>query len=211
MGAEHGGNVPEEAFVSEAAPISALDDHSVRLVVTDDLRRSRLTVFFRLLLVIPHLVVLLLWGIAAELAVIAAWMAGIVMGRVPVGIHDFMASFVRYATRVRAYYGILANPYPPFGSGGTYPVDVVIDPAAAQSRLTIFFRFLLAIPALVMAYVFQIGLNIVALFGWITGVVLGRMPASLERFGIYCLRWETQTWAYLFLLTGRYPSLSGIG
>ena len=28
--------------------------HAVRLVVSDDLRRSRLTVFFRLLLVIPH-------------------------------------------------------------------------------------------------------------------------------------------------------------
>jgi len=190
---------------------SAVTDHAVRLVVTDDLRRSRLTVFFRLLLVIPHVIVLGLWGIAAEVAVVIAWFAGVILGRVPVGLHVFLASFVRYATRVRAYFGILANPYPSFGSGGTYPVDVEIDPAAPQSRVTVFFRLLLAIPALILAYVFQIGLNIVALFGWIVSVIMGRMPEGLENLGVYCLRWETQTWAYMFLLTGRYPSLSGIG
>ena len=188
----------------------AADDHPVRLLVNDDLHRSRLTVFFRLLLVIPHVVLLMLWGIVAEIAVFIAWIVGIFMGRLPEGLHDFLASFVRYATRVRACYGILADPYPPFGSSGTYPIDVEIDPAAAQSRLSIFFRFLLAIPALILAYVFQLGLSIVAFFGWIVAVITGQMPQGLENLGTYCLRWETQTWAYLFLLTDRYPSLSGI-
>jgi hypothetical protein len=191
--------------------IHAVADHPINLTTNDDLHRSRLTVFFRLLLVIPHLIVLLVLGLIAEIVVLIAWLAGIVLGRVPAGLHNFLASFVRYATRVRAYYGILANPYPPFGGGGTYPIDVEIAPAASQSRVTILFRFLLAIPAVILAYVFQIGLNIVALFGWIVAVITGKMPQGLEDLGIYCLRWETQTWAYLFLLTGRYPSLSGIG
>ena len=197
----------EARAVSEVHPAN---DHPVRLIANDDLQRSRLTVFFRLLLVIPHLIVLFVWAIAAEIAVVIAWIAGVLLGRVPVGLHNFLASFVRYSTRVRAYCGILADPYPPFGSGGTYPVDVEIDAAASQSRLSIFFRLLLAIPALILGYVFQIGLNIVALFGWIVSVITGRMPQGLENLGTYCLRWETQTWAYLFLLTGRYPSLSGI-
>ena len=37
----------------------------------DDLRRSRVTVFFRLPLAIPHFVWLALWAIAAVFAVIA--------------------------------------------------------------------------------------------------------------------------------------------
>ncbi len=41
-------------------PVQA--SHPVRLVVTDDLRRSRLTVFFRWLLAIPHLLWLGLWS-----------------------------------------------------------------------------------------------------------------------------------------------------
>src|SRR5690606_24946810 len=40
-------------------------EHPVRATVADDLRRNRLTVFFRLLLALPHLVWLALWGIAA--------------------------------------------------------------------------------------------------------------------------------------------------
>jgi hypothetical protein len=187
------------------------NDHPVRLLANDDLRRSRLTVFFRLLLVLPHLIVVYLWGIAAALAVVVAWFAGLVLGRVPDSLHNFLASFVRYVTRVRAYFGILADPYPPFGGGGTYPVDAEIDPPTTQSRLTVFFRIVLAIPALILAYVFQIGLNIVAVFGWIVSVITGRMPAGLEGLGTFCLRWETQTWAYVMLLTARYPSLSGIG
>jgi Domain of unknown function (DUF4389) len=189
----------------------AVSDHPINLINNDDLQRSRLTVFFRILLVIPHLIVLAILGIVGYIVVIIAWFAGIFMGRIPEGLHSFLASYLRYATRVRAYYGILANPYPPFGGGGTYPVDVEVAAAAAQSRLTIFFRYLLAIPAFILAYVFQIGLNIVALFGWIVAVITGKMPQGLENLGIYCLRWETQTWAYIFLLTGNYPSLSGIG
>ena len=190
---------------------ASLDDHPIRLVVTDDLERSRLTVLLRLLLAIPHLVVVYVWGILAAVAVVIAWLAGVFLGRIPDGLHNFLASFVRYATRVRAYVGILANPFPTFGSGGSYPVDAEIAPPTAQNRLTIFFRLLLAIPALVLGYVFQIGLNIVAVFGWFASLALGRMPGGLENLGIYCLRWETQTWAYVFLLTSRYPSLSGIG
>jgi hypothetical protein len=190
--------------------VNAPEDHPIRLLTEDDGRRSRLTVFFRFLLVIPHAILLALWGLAAVLVAFVAWLVGILAGRIPDGVHDFLASFVRYATRVRAYNTILANPYPPFGSGGAYPVDAEIAAAAPQSRLSIAFRLLLAIPALILAYVFNIGLGIVAFFGWIVSVITGRMPSGLEGLGTYCLRWETQTWAYLFLLTGRYPSLGGI-
>ena len=36
--------------------------HPIRLAVYDDLKRSRLTVFFRLLLLIPHFVWQYVWG-----------------------------------------------------------------------------------------------------------------------------------------------------
>ncbi len=44
-----------------------MEPHPIRLVVADDLRRSRLTVFFRLLLAIPHLIWLTIWRIGALL------------------------------------------------------------------------------------------------------------------------------------------------
>ena len=181
----------------------------IGLIVTDDLRRSRLTVFFRLLLVIPHLIWLALWGIVAELAVLIAWFAALFTGRVPDGLHGFIANFLRYSTRVNSYMLLLANPYPPFSSAGSYPIDVRIDSPQQQSRLTVFFRLLLVIPAGLLSYVFRIVNNLVALLGWFYCLALGRMHEGMRNISAWLLRYEIQTYAYLFLLTGRYPSLAG--
>src|SRR6266567_3104261 len=125
---------------SAATPQTATDRHPIGLIVTDDLERNRLTVFFRLLLAIPHVIAVLLWSIVAMLAVLVAWVAGVFTGRVPDALHNFVASFVRYSTRVTAYIFLLADPWPPFsGSQGSYPIEVRIDPPQPQSRLTIFF------------------------------------------------------------------------
>ena len=191
------------------AVAAAPDHHPVELIVTDDLRRSRLTVFFRLLLAIPHLVWLALWGVAMEIAVLIAWFAALFAGRIPGGLHDFIAAYVRYSTRVRAYILLLADPFPPFGSGGSYPVDAHVAPAEPQSRLTVFFRLLLAIPALLLVYVFTLVNNIIALLGWFYCLAFGRMHEGMRNVSVWMLRYEVQTYAYMLLLTGRYPSFQG--
>ena len=57
-----------------------MEPHPIRMVVEDDLARSRLTVFFRLLLAIPHLIWLTLWGIAIFLAAILSWFIVLILG-----------------------------------------------------------------------------------------------------------------------------------
>ena len=48
--------------------------HPVRLVVTDDLRRSRLTVFFRLPLALPHLLWLAVWTASTLVLIALQWL-----------------------------------------------------------------------------------------------------------------------------------------
>ncbi len=48
--------------MEQAVPATARGHHPIRLVVTDDLQRNRLTSFFRLILAIPHLIWLALWA-----------------------------------------------------------------------------------------------------------------------------------------------------
>jgi hypothetical protein len=189
--------------VSEAAP------HPINLVVTDDLRRSRLTVFFRLLLAIPQFIWLGLWGIAAYIVYFIAWWAALFMGRVPDGLHRFLAAFLIYYTRINAYVLLLSNPWPPFTSSGSYPIDATVAPPARQSRLTVFFRFLLAIPAMLLSYVFRIVNNLVALLAWFYCLFTGRMHEGMRNISAWLFRYEIQTYGYIYLLTGRYPSLSG--
>ena len=164
--------------------------------------------FFRHLLVIPHVIVLALWGIAAYLAWIVNWFATLFAGRSPEGLHNFLAGFLRYATQVSAYQYLLANPYPSFGGGQGYPVDLEVAPPEPQSRLLTFFRAFAAIPALIISYLLLALLGIIAIIGWFTGVFAAKMPEGMEDLGTMCLRYSTQTQAYLMLLTDRYPSFS---
>jgi hypothetical protein len=195
--------------VTETAAAFA-DRHPIGLVVDDDLHRSRLTVFFRFLLVIPQLIWLYFFGIVAGLALVIAWFAALFTGRVPDGLHDFLARYQRLTTHVAAYTFLIADPWPPFGgSPGTYPVDLRVDEAAPQSRLTVFFRGLLAIPALVLAYVFRIVNTLIAFLGWFYCLIFGRMHEGMRDLSAWMLQFEMQTYGYLFLLTGRYPSFAG--
>jgi len=181
-------------------------DYPVRLVGGHELGRSRLTVFFRLILIIPHYIVLAFYGIGAFFAIFVSWFAALFTGRVPDGLHNFIAGYLRYYARVLSYQMMLANPYPPFGAGGEYPVDLEIDPAASQGRLGVFFRYFLAIPCLFVMYLLNILLNLIGLGGWIVGVITGRMPEGMESLGMFCLRFIARTQAYLFLVNPRYPA-----
>lgn len=182
--------------------------HPIRLAVTDDLRRNRLTVLFRLLLAIPHLVWWWIWGIAAFVVSIAGWLATLVTGRLPDGIHSFLGAYVAYTTHLYAYLGIVADPYPSFTGAPGYPVDLEIDPPTEQSRLTVFFRLLLAIPAMLVTSVLQYLFQIVAVLAWFYALFTGRSSDGMRNLQAYCLRYQAQTHGYVFLLTGRYPSFA---
>ncbi len=192
--------------MEEAPAVTPSPPHPIRLQVTDDLRRNRLTVFFRLLLAIPQLIWMLIWAVITFLAWIVAWFAALFMGRVPDGLHTFMASFLRYATHVRAYILLIADPFPSFGGKAGYPIDLEIDPPERQSRLTVFFRFILAIPALFVTNILDNLSQLLAIFSWFIALVIGRVPQGLRNFGAFALRYETQTYGYLLLLTQRYPN-----
>jgi hypothetical protein len=186
------------------------DGHPIGLIVDDDLQRNRLTVFFRLLLAIPLTIWVGIWGVFAYFAVILAWFAALFTGKVPDGLHDFIARFLRATTHLDAYIFLLADPWPPFGgSPGTYPVDLRVDASAPQSRLTVFFRGLLAIPAFIVAYVFALVNRVVALFGWFYCLAMGSMNQGMRDISAWMLKYELQTYAYAMLLTDRYPSFSG--
>jgi len=187
-----------------------MTDHPIGLVVDDDLKRNRLTVFFRLLLAIPLAVWLAVWGILAYVAWIVAWFAALILGRVPDGLHAFLTRYARATTHLYAYVLLLADPWPPFdGGAGSYPVDLRVDAAAPQNRLAVFFRLILAIPALVLSYVFRIVNQLVAFLGWFYCLATGRMHRGMRDLSAWMLLYETQTYCYVGLLTDRYPSFAG--
>jgi Domain of unknown function (DUF4389) len=189
-----------------AEAFSELPEHPVRVVVDDDLERARVTVFFRLLLAIPHFVWLLLWTVAALLAAIAAWVAALVTGIVPEPLHRFLTAYVRYWAHVGAYVTLVGRGFPGFtGRAGSYGIDLAIAPRERQSRWTVLFRLFLALPALIVSSALDGVLFVVAVLGWFYALALGRTSEGLRNLGAMCIRYSAQTHAYLFLVTPRYP------
>lgn len=195
-----------------------MDGRPVQLIVSDDLQRSRLTVFFRLLLAIPHLIWLGLWGIVASVAVVVNWFATLIAGRSPDGLHDFLAAYIRYAIHVGAYVLLAAEQFPDFLGKPGYPVDVTIAPSQPQNRWKVGFRIILAIPALIIGSALvsgsarSYGINysyglagIAAFLGWFVALAQARLPRGLRDAIAYGLSYSAQLDAYLFLLTDVYP------
>ena len=77
--------------------------------------RSRLSIFFRLLLLIPHTIVLFFLSIALWFVLVVGFFAVIILGRWPRGLGDFVVSMLRWNLRYNAYYYLLTDEFPPFG------------------------------------------------------------------------------------------------
>jgi uncharacterized protein DUF4389 len=171
-------------------------------------RYSRLSTFFRVILVIPHLFVLFFYGIVAYICIFLAWFAILFTGRYPGSMFTLVSGFLSYSTRVNCYYLLLTDKFPPFG-GGTpgdgHPVQVSVDFPDRLSRLTTFFRSLMAIPAEIVLYFLALLGAVLGFFAWIVILVLGRLPRGLFELMELPQRYQTRVNAYLFLLTDAYP------
>jgi hypothetical protein len=76
--------------------------------------RDRLTVGLRLLLVIPHVIVLLFVMLAWCITTVVAWFAILFTGDYPKGLYEFGAGVLQWRLRVEAYLLLMVDDYPPF-------------------------------------------------------------------------------------------------
>lgn len=170
-------------------------------------RRSRLSTFFRLILVIPVAIVLYVFGIVASFAIVIAWFAIVVTGRYPQGLYDFVADFNRFVARVTAYAVLLTDSYPPFSGSDdeSYPVRMQFTRLEQYSRVKTLFRLILAIPIVILRYVINLLLEVGAFAAWFVIVFTGKMPRGLFDVMVLANSYTARSDAYLFLLTETYP------
>ena len=101
------------------------------------------------------------------------------------------------------------QPYQPYqGPGGGAPVEAGFAGPAAQRRLTVLVRVILAIPQIVVLYLVGIAAWVVLVVAWFCALVIGRLPEFAADFLPGVLRWQARVAAYLLLLTDQYPPFS---
>lgn len=209
--------------------------HPVTYFVTPQLDgRNRLTCFFRLILAIPHLVLVggpggvalnfpfglissrifvgfigngALSLVAAACALVS-WFAIVFTGRQPKGLWDLMSYYLHWRSRGVAYAALLRDEYPPFGEGD-YPVDFgVSDFPERRNRWSVALRIFYLIPHIVVLFFIGIAWAITAFLGWLAILFTGSYPESLYRFGVGYLRWSLRVEAYGLLMHDEYPPFS---
>jgi hypothetical protein len=91
-----------------------------------------------------------------------------------------------------------------------YPISYEADPALdGRNRLTTFFRYIVAIPWLIVAYIYGIVAEIVAIIAWFAIVFTGKYPEGLYNFNAGYLRMTSRTNSFLYLLTDEWPPFGG--
>jgi Domain of unknown function (DUF4389) len=180
----------------------------VLVAVADRAPQNRVTVLFRLLMVIPHGIVLFFLTIALEVVAFIGWWGALFMGRLPEFAHTFLSGVLRWYIRVYAYAMLLTDAYPRFSLDDDlgYPVRVAVPPAQRLNRAAVFFRFILMIPVGIMNYVLVYGgLTLMAIVAWLITLVTGQLPESFHLAYSAVLRFQARYYGYALMLTPAYP------
>ena len=147
--------------------------------ISYDERRSRLTNAFRLILVIPHLIVVGVWGYLAEILAFIQWFIIVFTGKRNEALWDLQwaGSPTPAGQRLRQP-DVRRVPAVRHRRQGTVPVSIDLAYEEPASRLTNGLRFIWAIPALLIAILIGIAFVVVVFISWFAIVITGKHPAA---------------------------------
>ena len=91
----------------------------------------------------------------------------------------------------------------------SYPVTFTADYVEQRSRLTAFFRLILAIPLFIWLVVYGIVAELAIVIAWFAIVITGQFPRGLYDFVADFTRFATRVLAYTYLLSDPYPPFGG--
>jgi len=166
------------------------------------------------IMAIPHFLYLFVLGIVVNVITFLAWFAILFTGKYPESMFDFTAGVMRYQWRVSTFYFFMREPYPAFGTQGTL-ADPGGDPATFSitypqnlSRGLIFIKWLLAIPAFLVLFVYILGVYVAMIVAFFTVLFTGKWPETWRAYTIRVMRYAFKVNAYYSLMTDVYPGFA---
>jgi len=202
---------------NEASPPTAASaPYPVDLdVVYPDGPRNRWTVFFRLILGVP---VLILLGLFTQTTVdvdatdVASLAGGFLFlptlllllfrHRYPRWWFDFNVQLLAFVNRASIYLLLLRDEYPSTEDRQALDLRVPYPDARAElSRGLPLVKWLLALPHYVALAFLSVGVVVAVVLAWFAILFTGRCPRGLHDFIVGYLRWSARVSCYALLLT----------
>ena len=168
---------------------------------------TSLLVVFRLLFLLPHLLVSAILLIPLVAATLCAWFAILFTGRYPLDLWLFSMGLVSRIARVGAYGLLLRHDAPPFVSG-PYPVRFEMTYPERRSRPLLIGRWLLVLPHVPVLLLLGVATSLATAVGWVGVLLAGLYPRPLFDFVVGVQRWTYRVVLYVLLLTDDYPAFS---
>ena len=192
---------------------------------------SRVKTLFRIILVIPVLVVAalvtgslvgvetasdtandLIEGLAVTggILFLATLLTLLFRRKYPRWWFDWNLELTRFTTRVGAYLGLLRDEYPSTDQQQAVHLDLDYPDAAHDlKRWLPLVKWLLAIPHYVVLAVLFVASLVVTVIAWFAIIFTERYPRGMFEFVVGVGRWSLRVEAYAYLLiTDRYPPFS---
>jgi hypothetical protein len=207
--------------------VTPTEPYPARLDIDYPERLDRLTTFFRLIWVIPIVIILGLLsatgnetvvtetgesvqtsggGISAGLFVATILMI-VFRQRYPRWWFDFARELTRFEARVGAYLFLLTDRYPSTVDEQSVHLEIEYpDAERGLNRWLPLVKWLLAIPHYIVLFFLAVIGVVVWVVAWFAILFTGRYPRALFDYLVGVGRWSLRVQAYAFLLvTDRYP------
>lgn len=204
--------------------------YSARLDIDYPEELDRVTTFFRVIWVIPILIILSLITATGNETVVtetgeelsrsgggiggglflATMLMIVFRERYPRWWFDFARELARFSARVGAYLALLTDRYPSTVDEQSVHLDIDYpDVEQGLNRWLPLVKWLLAIPHYLVLAVLFIGAILAVVIAWFAILFTGRYPRGLFDYVVGVGRWSLRVQAYAFLLvTDRYPPFS---
>ena len=179
---------------------------TVQYSVTYVERHSRLTTFFRGLLVLPHSFVAGVWSIGANFCSFFQWWIIMFTGKRSQGLWLVQKSWLGYAARVQSYATYMFDKWPAFGAEADgEPITYSFDFEAKASRLRTFFQPFIAIPAMFVMLFAGIGFLFYAFICFWAILFTGKQPRGLFDYMLKFHRFMVDFVAFNLYMTDSSP------
>jgi hypothetical protein len=170
---------------------------------------SRLLIFVKWLLAIPHFVILYLLGLIAYIITIIAFFSILFTQKYPRGMFNYMVGYQRWYANLAAYILLLRDEYPPFNwEAGGYPVTYEVDYPETLNRWAPLYKWLIIIPNLIVMAIVFIVAYVLVLVAWLAILFTGKLPRGIHDFVVGALRWSYRINVYIYLMRDEYPPFS---
>jgi len=194
----------------------------LKLTVTQPTEFSKAQLVLRSLfgavyLAIPHAMMIVLYGIVAQVLGLLSAISILFTGNKPLKWHQFHKSFLNYASLVHMRVYNLADGYPSFSLNQHEEWFKLEAPyLETQNRLSVLLRLLFGPIYVLLPHVFVWGFrnavsSILTFLAFWVVLFTGNYPAPWYNFNIGTLRWILRVQAYMLYLTDDYPPFSGRG